>query len=109
MSINIPSNVTQIGYKAFYNTAIVNNQTNTVKYVGNWAVQCDENAASATIKSGTVGVAEYAFAYCKSMTNVTIPDGLKYLSDYAFYRDEALTSVKIPGSVKSTTCDICTY
>ena len=43
----------------------------------------------------------FAFAYCKSITEVTIPNSVTRIIDNAFFGCISLTSVKIPNGVKS--------
>lgn len=64
-SIKIPNSVTSIESSAFTNTALLKNQTTTIKYVDKWVVECDDDVRSVTIKNGTVGVANMAFLVAK--------------------------------------------
>lgn len=64
-SIKIPNSVTSIGAGAFTNTALLKNQTTTIKYVDKWVVECDDDVRSVTIKNGTVGVANMAFFWLR--------------------------------------------
>ena len=75
-SITIPDSVTSIGGNAFSNTALLKNQTTSEKYVGKWVIDCDDDAKSVTIKNGTVGIADFAFYDCPSLTSVTIPNSV---------------------------------
>ena len=103
-SVTIPDSVTSIGSFAFWGTVLFENQTTDVKYAGNWAVYCDNEAKSVSIKAGTVGIADDAF-YINGLTSVTIPNSVKYIGDYAFYDSVRLTSITIPNSVKSIGSD----
>ncbi|MBO5673557.1 MAG: leucine-rich repeat domain-containing protein, partial [Paludibacteraceae bacterium] len=44
-------------------------------------------------------IGEWAYAYCRSMTDITIPDGVKSIGVAAFDHCESLTSIVIPNSV----------
>ena len=123
-SITIPDSVTSIGGNAFSNTALLKNQTTSEKYVGKWVIDCDDDAKSVTIKNGTVGIADFAFYDCPSLTSVTIPNsvtsmgeqafgecvsllgitipnGMTSIDEYTFYNCTSLTSVTIPNRVTS--------
>ena len=80
-SINIPESVTSIGQTAFNYTALIKDQTTTLKYADNWIIGCDESATSVTIKSGTVGIAADTFSSCAELTKIYIPSGLKYITN----------------------------
>lgn len=78
-NITIPDSVTRIDSFVFNNTPLIDNQTTTVKYVGKWAITCDEDVTQAIVKEGTVGISDYAFNGCSSLTIVTIPDSVTNL------------------------------
>ncbi len=105
-SINIPDSVTSIAGAAFSSTPFLNNQTTTVKYAGKWAVACDRNATIVSIKSGTVGIADYTFYLNSNLTSVDIPKGVKYIGHCAFFGCN-ISSVKIPDGV--TSIGICAF
>ncbi len=48
-----------------------------------------------------VGIGEYAFEFCSSLTSVRIPDSVKYIGWSAFYFCSSLTDIIIPGGVTS--------
>ncbi len=47
-------------------------------------------------------IAEYAFAWCESLTSIDLPDGLTSIGDSAFRFCRALTSVALPKGLTST-------
>lgn len=121
-SVSMPDSVQMIGGGAFSGTALLDNQKSVVKYVGNWAVDCDSNAKSVSIKAGTVGIAELAFSYndsiksasipssiknmgycafssCNGLSSLTLANGVKEIGEWAFSNCGSLKTVKIPGSV----------
>ena len=46
-----------------------------------------------------VGIEEYAFEYCSSLTSINLPKSLKEIGEGAFFNCENLTSINIPNSV----------
>jgi hypothetical protein len=82
-SITIPEGVTKIGTDAFKGTKLIQNEKN-VAYVANWAVDCNPEATKVTVKDGTVGIAQGAFADCAALTSVSLPDSLKNINEEAF-------------------------
>ena len=97
--VDIPDNIEYFSSDVFTNTAIVNNQTTAIKYVENWAVACDEDITSASVKKGTVGIGGGAFQMREQLETITLPDGLVYIGSSAFDGCTSLTSVIIPDSV----------
>ena len=98
-SITIPNSVRSIGRGAFTNTALLENQTTTIKYVDKWVVDCDYDVRSVTIKNGTVGVANMAFYGCENLASITVPDSVTSICESAFKDCTSLTSITIPNSV----------
>ena len=98
-SITIPNSVRSIGRGAFTNTALLENQTTTIKYVDKWVVECDDDVRSVTIKNGTVGVANMAFYGCEDLASITVPDSVTSICESAFKDCTSLTSITIPNSV----------
>lgn len=104
MSIVIPDSVTRIGDYSFHNTAWYENQPNGLIYAGkvayNYKGTMPENT-SIVLEEGTLGIASYAFYYCRGLTSVTIPDSVTNIGDYAFCDCSGLTSVTIGNGVKN--------
>lgn len=97
--VEIPSAVSYVGDSAFTDCDELIEQVGGVKYVGKWALGCDESATSIVLRDGTVGIGESAFAFCGGLESVTLPSGVKYIVDYAFLFCESLAGIEIPSSV----------
>ena len=86
-----PNSLTSIGKSAFLNTAMWKEPQGGAVYAGNWIVGYNASVgqvASVDVKSADiVGIADYAFANCKTLTSFILPDGsnLRYIGKGAFY------------------------
>ena len=105
-NITIPSSVVSIGPRAFSWTGYYYNEsnwTNGVLYIGNCLVAVDSDVVSGSysIKNGTTVIADGAFDWCESLTNVIIPAGIKQIGDSVFRYCQNLKSVTIPNGVTS--------
>ena len=121
-SVSIPNSVTSIGYNAFYYCVLpkdkfINNSVCTSN--NNWGailadkeqdgllikdnivVGCKRDIKMVTIPNGIVGIGNYAFWNCTSLTSVTIPNSVTSIGDEAFRNCSSLPSVTIPNSVTS--------
>ncbi len=76
----IPSSVTDIGNRAFYN--------------------CD-NLISITIPESVTTMGDYVFEICNNLTNITILNGVTNIGLQAFNGCSSLTSITLPNSVKT--------
>jgi hypothetical protein len=102
-SISITANICFIGAGAFDNTGWFNNQSDGIKYLGNWCIgyKGTKPTGTLTISSGTLGVASDAFANCTGITSVSLPYTLKYINTAAFHGCSNMTSITMPISVIS--------
>ena len=100
-SITIPNSVTSIGKGAFYGCSKLIQTEGEVRYVDKWVVGYDESVTSVTLRSDSVGIADFAFHDCSSLTSITIPDSVKHIGDRAFNTCSKLTSVIIGNGVTS--------
>lgn len=102
-SCNIPSTVTNIGEDIMENVTALTYENN-VCYLGNWAISYDNRyATSITVKAGTVGIAESAFAdggQSTKLSSISLPASLQYIGKNAFYNCSALEEIDIPNGVK---------
>ena len=78
--VTIPSGVTSIGERAFY--------------------EC-KGLKRVTIPTGVTSIGKYAFYNCSDLITVTIPSGMTSIGKHAFYNCRSLTSVTIPVGVTS--------
>ncbi len=78
-SITIGTNVTSIGYEAFYLCAFTN----------------------LTIPEGVVSIGDRAFYYCTSLNDINIPGGVTSIGDQVFYSCSRLTDITIGTNVTS--------
>lgn len=95
--IQLSPNLSNIGSHSFLGTPLIADQTG-VRYVENWAVECDTNVETAEMRAGTIGIAESAFSLCE-LTTVSIPDSVKYIGDGAFQYCSNLQQAVIPEGV----------
>lgn len=104
-SVTLPASITSIGYMAFDNCGVYNDESNwkdDILYVDNYLIRVKETKAGTyTIKRETKVIANGAFENCASLTSVVIPDGITIIGDYTFAGCSALTSVAVPSSVTS--------
>ena len=98
-AVTIPGTVTSIGRDAFLGCTKLLQKENGVSYVDKWAIDCDTSVNEVTLRSGTVGIGDYAFYDCKGLLSASIVGGVTDIGDYAFYGCTELTSATIPASV----------
>ena len=104
-SIIIPDSVTSIGDDAFNDTAWYENQPDGVVYAGKVAL-CYKGDMPRntfiTLKEGTLGIADWAFAWGGvNLNSITIPKGCLRIGDCSFDGCKNLTTIIIPQSIVS--------
>lgn len=104
--IDIHDGIVGLGYNVFDNCPGVTVYENGVIYVDNWLVDSVNDYAfsirgTVTVKAGTVGIANDAFAWQEDMKGVNLPEGLKYIGKGAFSSCDEMTEISIPDSVQT--------
>ena len=99
--LTFDSDVTQIGYKAFYECEKLTSITipNSVTTIGERAFSGCDSLTSVTIPDSVTTIGEDAFGWCENLTSVTIPDSVTTIEFQAFASCGSLTSITIPDSV----------
>ena len=94
----------EIGFGAFSDTAYFNNSDNwqnKVLYIGNCLIAAKSTIETCVVKQGTTVIADRAFSYCTSLTNIDLPNSLLIMGDEAFDGCSRLNNVIIPESVNA--------
>ena len=97
--VTIPDSVTSVEADVFVGTALLNNQSSTVKYADKWVIDSD-NVQNVILRYDTRGIAGRAFSGCTKLKSIKIPEGAIRISIYAFYNCSSLTDITIPDSLK---------
>ena len=102
-NVSIGSNVTSIGYRAFYGCDGLTSVTigNSVTSIGSYAFYGCDGLTKVTIPDSVTSIGYYAFYDCDGLTSVTIGNSVTSIGDYAFFDCDGLTKVTIPDSVIS--------
>ena len=97
----IPSDVTTIGAKAFYECGSLSGISipGSVTTIGEYAFLLCKSLTSITIPDSVTTIGKLTFYGCESLTSVTIPDSVTTIGELAFYGCKSLTGVTIPDSV----------
>ncbi len=101
---SVPSSVTSLGTGAFSGCERLIQKEGGVYYAGKWAIGCDDDVTSITLRADTYGVAPYAFSGGNGGTNpqptsVTLNDQLKVIGAGAFSSCRNLAEITIPSTV----------
>ena len=83
-TVDIPEEVTSIGYCAFYNSY---------------------SLTAITIPDSVENIGSHAFYYCNNLTSINIPSGVSVIRDNTFKGCSQLVSISIPGSVTGIESD----
>lgn len=96
-SINLPNHSRlYIETTAFDGCDLVVENTDGVLYVGNHAIDCDENATEIIFREGTLTVAEEAFYGCTALTHIQFSASTVDLDWDWFWNCTALETVVLP-------------
>ncbi len=102
-NIRLPDHLTYIGFKALWNTAYYNNDTNWIDgvlYFDNYLIDTVSSlSGNYVIPEGTTVVAEYSFHGRTKITSVTIPEGVRAIEYSTFSECTKLASVTLPRSL----------
>lgn len=98
--IEMPSTLKSVGSYAFRDTGMFKNSDGVV-YAGNWLVDYNEKiGSSVAVREGTVGIANYAFYNCQTLSGITMPASVRIVGRAAFYDCSALASVSLPDTLE---------
>lgn len=101
-SIKIPASVTSIGSYAFKKSGIEDLADGGLIYADKWLVgYTDDFGGFAQVRSGTVGIADYAFYECSALREIFMPSSLRVLGRAAFYNCTRLASVRFPETLEA--------
>ena len=92
-SITIPDSVTTIGSYAFDDCTSLIQIENGVSYVDKWVVDYDESVIFAVLREDTVGISDYAFSDCWSITSITLPESVTSIGFFAFNNCHKLVEI----------------
>lgn len=98
----IPSSVESIGTYAFKDTSLWTNSTTDIIYAGNWIVGVkDTKISSAEANKDAVGISDYAFYNCATLTSVTGLSNIKQIGRGAFYGCSSIKTLSFGNRLKS--------
>ena len=97
----IPSEVTKIGYGAFYRCSNLQSITlhNNLTIIDDHAFQRCSSITSISIPDSVGYIGMYAFDYCSSLVDVDLGDGVLNIGSCAFYGCSNIETITIPESV----------
>lgn len=98
--ISIPSSVTSIGEQAFARSTLTSiTIPNTVTSIGPQAFYNTALFTSVTLGNGITAIPDRAFEYATALTSITIPSSVRSIGYGSFWVATSLTSLIIPSSV----------
>ena len=101
--IKIPSGVTAIQSRAFYNSFGLTSVEipSDVISIGDFAFYACRSLKSLALPDSISVIGDSAFEACSSLTNITMSPNVTSIGRNAFYGCSYLTSIKIPSGVRS--------
>ncbi len=106
-SVSIPQSVTSVETSAFDATKFYKDAIEAGEpfvYAGNWVVGRSDSIAAtletvtaATLRTGTVGIADRVFYNFKKLTGITLSSSVKIIGKYAFADNTLLWRIQTPG------------
>ncbi len=95
----LPNSVKHVGAYAFYDTKIWSETSSGVLYAGNWVVGYEGSVGTVNLKSGTRGIADYAFEYCENLMGITGLQDVYHIGKGAFYKCPSLITAPINSNI----------
>ena len=101
-NITLPSGVTAIGERAFYDRAEIRSvaMPDTVTDIASFAFNGCTGLAEIRLSRNIKSIGSFAFNNCRSLTGIDLPEGLQTLSTYAFHGCSSVTSLTLPTSLR---------
>jgi hypothetical protein len=102
-SVEIPSSVTSIGFRAFYFCLSLIEVTipSSVTSIGDSAFEKCRILPSITIPNNVTSIGHRAFYFCDKLTSINIPDSVNSIGGAAFFRCSSLANIIIGKNVSS--------
>lgn len=94
-SITIPDSVKSIDSGIFQDCNKLIQKENGVSYVDKWVIDCETNRTVVVLRANTIGIGDYAFVGCSSLTSITIPEGVTSIGDEPFSGCSSLTNIAV--------------
>ena len=95
---SIEAVINNSGFINYHNRIIL---LNNITSIDNYAFGYCRNLTEITIPEGVISIGDYAFQYCSSLTSITLPSTLTSIGGFAFRGCSSLTSITIPEGVTS--------
>lgn len=97
------SDVTSIGYQAFYESSHLNSITipNSVSTIDAYAFSRCSNLTHINIPNSVSSIGDRVFEFCSSLTDITIPDNVISIGENTFANCTSLSNVSIGEKVSS--------
>jgi hypothetical protein len=101
-SIDIPTSVKTVNGLAFDHSQLANSfPDKAIVYADKWVVGYNGDLGAEQIEAGTVGIADSALRYAKTLTSISIPKSVKSMGEEAFLLAQSLTAVTIEDGLSS--------
>ena len=98
--IDLPEGLTTLEARAFYESAITSvSVPSTVTSVKKAAFASCANLERVSLAEGVSWIAESAFKLCSSLSSISIPDSVTYIGENAFSHCSNLTSINLPDGI----------
>lgn len=97
--ISMTNNITRIGEKAFYNSAIRTiGMPNSIVTIESYAF-AKSAICKIIIPNSVTSIGSYAFSDCSKLLAINLPDNITSIEEYTFFNCSLLPEVKIPNGV----------